>query len=396
MGVLAAILLISFVSTLSDASAGLRLRNLLADGAVKDEKPDSRKGSWVPPPGIQPKGGDLKPDKRPPPPSDPKKPTDPPSPPPPPPQAGKSNPVKPAVPPPPPGGSGTSPKGSSSSPPSKGSSSPPPPSPSLEPNLSPPPPPAPVEQDNKANPGSDGKDHGKNNEDRKGSVDKFQEDVCKGLAINCSVHDLVGCLRYPGTDPKESSILVQNTGTSNLTVQIVAPSSIKTSTNRLVLNKQQNKELNFSTNAMESLPIILITEHGNCTLRTTASFGLDWNIENFPTYATNAAHIYGVYILIFTIVIVGGTWACCKFIRKRRRTDAGVPYQQLEMGTQTQISSAEMHGSTADGWEQGWDDDWDDEEAVVRSSDKHPPGIASSNGLTSRSTNKDGWEDWDD
>lgn len=43
MGVLAAILLISFVSTLSDASAGLRLRDLLADGPVKDKKPDSQK-----------------------------------------------------------------------------------------------------------------------------------------------------------------------------------------------------------------------------------------------------------------------------------------------------------------------------------------------------------------
>ncbi|KAH7654074.1 hypothetical protein IHE45_19G120900 [Dioscorea alata] len=223
MGVLAAILLISFVSTLSDASAGLRLRDLLADGPVKDKKPDSQKDLSAPPPGIQPKGGDEKP----PPPSDPKKLTDPSSPPP---QAGKSNLVNHAVPPPPPASSGTIiPKGSSSPPSSKGSSSPPPPSPvpHKKTNLSPPPPPAPVEQDNKANPGSNGKGIGKNNEDEKGSGDKVQEDFCKGFAINCSFPDLVGCLRYPGTDSKGSAILVQNTRTRNLTVWIVAPSSVK-------------------------------------------------------------------------------------------------------------------------------------------------------------------------
>ncbi|KAH7654075.1 hypothetical protein IHE45_19G121000 [Dioscorea alata] len=147
---------------------------------------------------------------------------------------------------------------------------------------------------------------------------------------------------------------------------------------------------------MESFQIILKTKNGNCSLQTTTSLGFDWNIEKFPAYATNAAQIYGIYILIFTILVVGGMWACCKFVRKRRRTDTGVPYQQLEMGAQTHISSAEMHGSTADGWEQGWDDEWDDEEAIVPSSDKHPTGNASFNGLTSRSTNKDGWEDWDD
>lgn len=145
---------------------------------------------------------------------------------------------------------------------------------------------------------------------------------------------------------------------------------------------------------MESFQIILKTKNGSCFLQTTTSFGFD--IEKFPAYATNAAQIYGIYILIFTILVAGGTWACCKFVRKRRRTDTGVPYQQLEMGALTHISSAEMHGSTADGWEQGWGDDWDDEEVVVPSSAKHPTGNASSNGLTSRSTTKDGWEDWDD
>ncbi|KAJ0975479.1 hypothetical protein J5N97_017444 [Dioscorea zingiberensis] len=400
IGVVAVIILISFFSSLFDVSSSLRLRDLLAVGTEKDEKPNSQKDSSTPPPVIQSKDHNLKPDVKLPPPSDPKKPIDQLPPPPPSPQAGKSNPVTPAVPPPLPAGSGGTPKGSSSPPPPS-----PLPLPDKQTNLPPPPPPPPpptpppVGQDNKDKQGSDGKDRGNNNEDKKGGGPKgamdSPEDVCKGLSGKCHSPDLIACLHYPSTDSKGSSILVQNMGDSALNVTIISPLSIEIDSKTLLLDKHQNKEINFSTSTMESFTIDLKTDKGDCHLQTTR-FVTDWNIENFPAYATNAAQIYGVYFLFFTIVIAGGTWACCKFVRRGRRSDAGVPYQQLEMGAQPQASSADMPASTADGWEQGWDDDWDEEEAVVMPSDKHPMGNVSSNGLTSRSTNKEGWDDWDD
>lgn len=110
-----------------------------------------------------------------------------------------------------------------------------------------------------------------------------------------------------------------------------------------------------------------------------------------PSYDNLVTPINGAYFLILSVLVFGGTWACCKF-RKRRWND-GVPYQELEMGVPESVSATNIE--TAEGWDQGWDDDWDDDNAV-----KSPAariGSISANGLTSRSPNRDGWEqDWDD
>lgn len=61
-----------------------------------------------------------------------------------------------------------------------------------------------------------------------------------------------------------------------------------------------------------------------------------------------------------------------------------------------QPQSTVMIGSNAaDGWDD-WDDDWDDE-AATRPAEKHTAASVSSNGLTSRTPKKDGWDSaWDD
>ena len=96
------------------------------------------------------------------------------------------------------------------------------------------------------------------------------------------------------SDPKESSILVQNTGTSNLTVQIVAPSSIKTSTNRLVLNKQQNKEvcvmLFFPLNQQKLLVLMF------------------WHCECFNFWTWTASCVYLFIYIYFLGVVLSITW----------------------------------------------------------------------------------------
>lgn len=146
-------------------------------------------------------------------------------------------------------------------------------------------------------------------------------------------------------------------------------------------------------NAMEGLEIVLYAGNENCTLRTKSSY---WNpFQDFPAYATHLTPIYGAYFLFVTMVIAGGTWACCKFSRGRR-ADTRIPYQQLEMGTQTRSSSAVVDSNVAVGWDESWDEDWDEEEAASQPSEKHT-GSVSANGLTSRSPIKDGWDmDWDD
>ncbi|RWW16278.1 hypothetical protein GW17_00019850 [Ensete ventricosum] len=119
-----------------------------------------------------------------------------------------------------------------------------------------------------------------------------------------------------------------------------------------------------------------------------------WDLfQQFPAYATLLTPIYGTYFLLVTVVLVGGTWVCCRFRKRGKRDDSGIPYQQLEMGAQPQSSSA-AESNTVDGWDE-WDDDWDDE-AVTRPQ-KHTTTSVSPNGLSSRTPKKDVWDaDWDD
>lgn len=110
-----------------------------------------------------------------------------------------------------------------------------------------------------------------------------------------------------------------------------------------------------------------------------------------PSYDQILTPVNGAYFLILTVLLFGGTWACCK-CRKKRHDE--VPYQELEMAMPESVSATNME--SAEGWDQGWDDDWDDNVAV-KSPATHHAGSISANGLTARSSNKDGWEiNWDD
>lgn len=112
-----------------------------------------------------------------------------------------------------------------------------------------------------------------------------------------------------------------------------------------------------------------------------------------PSYDQLVTPINGAYFLILSVLIFGATWACCKLGKRRREDGPGVPYQELEMGTTETVSATDLE--TVEGWDQGWDDDWDEDKAVK--SPRGHLGSISANGLTSRSTNKDGWEiNWDD
>ena len=116
--------------------------------------------------------------------------------------------------------------------------------------------------------------------------------------------------------------------------------------------------------------------------------------ENFilrlPSYDKILTPVNGAYFLILMVLVFGGTWACCA-CRKKHRNE--VPYQELEMALPESASATNVE--SAEGWDQDWDDDWDVNVAV-----KSPAALAgsiSANGLTSRSSNKDGWENnWDD
>lgn len=130
---------------------------------------------------------------------------------------------------------------------------------------------------------------------------------------------------------------------------------------------------------------------GDCVLHMVTPIPEGSFFLRLPSYDKLLTPVNGAYFLIFTVLVFGGTWACCMFRKKRPEE---VPYQELEMALPESVSATNVE--SAEGWDQGWDDDWDDNVAVISPAVRHARSI-SANGLTSRSSNKDGWEnDWDD
>ncbi|KAL0916197.1 hypothetical protein M5K25_013689 [Dendrobium thyrsiflorum] len=232
------------------------------------------------------------------------------------------------------------------------------------------------------------------------SGDVSKEGSCDTVNVTCQTGVLVACLWQSGVESREFFLLVQNTGTDDLNVNLKSPSNIKIDSKSLNLTKHSNKKVNLNVDASKGLKIVLSSGKGkDCVLQYKKSTS-DWfNYPQIPSYAAQVRPLHGAYLLFATITIVGGTWACCKFGKKEKIVDAGIPYQQLEMATHTQSASLPANEVPADSWDENWDDDWDDEEAVVRTTAKQPTENAPSNGLSSKSANpnKDGWEiDWDD
>lgn len=147
-----------------------------------------------------------------------------------------------------------------------------------------------------------------------------------------------------------------------------------------------------SKNVGKSTDLIVSAENAKCKLPLVHPVSVDYVIKQLSFYSRQVTPIYGAYTLFVLVIIFGGTWACCKF-RKKRRQD-GIPYQELEMGLPESASAVNVDAT--DGWDHDWDDDWDEENSVRSPGGQQVRNI-SADGLTSRSPKIDGWEnDWDD
>uniref|UniRef100_J3M857 DUF7356 domain-containing protein n=1 Tax=Oryza brachyantha TaxID=4533 RepID=J3M857_ORYBR len=223
---------------------------------------------------------------------------------------------------------------------------------------------------------------------------------CEDPMDKCFVPgEFTACLQVSQDDSTGSFVIVQNEGQNNITVNVEAtPNIVVDSKLPLHLTKGISEEVKVTYSNPNDGEITVKSGTRQCSLHTKQAV-FDWQqqFQQFAAYATRMNPIYGASFLVFTVVLVGVVCACCKFARRRA---SGVPYQQLEMGTQAPNSSGvENTTSSVDGWEDGWDDDWDEEEAPAKPSDKKPSGSISGNGLSLRpqTNNKDGWDvDWDD
>ncbi|KAG6502457.1 uncharacterized protein LOC121983800 [Zingiber officinale] len=223
---------------------------------------------------------------------------------------------------------------------------------------------------------------------------KELSETCDSSHVRC--HGTVTvCILYSEKDSKNYSLVVQNIGDDTSNVKIIGKPAFPVTIANITLAKNISKKIALPFDASNVMEIFIYSGSDNCSIQIGAPDS-DWNIlqQLLSTYDIHLTPIYGLYLLGFTVVVSGATWACCLY-RKRRNTDSsGIPYQQIEMSDQPQ-STVMIDSNAVDGWDD-WDDNWDDE-AATRPAEKHTSTSVSSNGLTSRTPKKDGWDSaWDD
>ncbi|KAE8099015.1 hypothetical protein FH972_017032 [Carpinus fangiana] len=221
-----------------------------------------------------------------------------------------------------------------------------------------------------------------NNSEHSGDPKTVSTENCDGALDSCVKGTMTACIKgVQSAGSKKLVILVENVGEITLKANLTIES--QSGNPQLKVPKNLTEKISISLSNDQSSIIILNAGNSECVLH----WDLKESFVRLPTYDKLVTPVNGAYFLILTVLVFGGTWACCKF-RKKRHHD-GVPYQELEMGLPESVTATNVE--TAQGWDQGWDEDWDEDNAVK--SPGRLVGSISANGLTSRSSNREGWED---
>lgn len=239
-----------------------------------------------------------------------------------------------------------------------------------------------------------GKDHeGKKKGDNTTNSQLDANGSCKMSPTWCRQNTLLACIQTSEIGSKELDVVVQNEGEGTLNVNLTIPTSPDNILKAFEIPDRQTKKINVSATLGKSTKIVLNAGNGDCVLQLDPPKSKADFFHLLSFYSKQVTPIYGAYLVFLVALIFGGTWACCKL--RKRRSDGGVAYQELEMGLPESATAVDVV-DTAEGWDEHWDDDWDEDKAVKSPGGMHV-GSISANGLTSRSSKKDGWEDdWDD
>ncbi|XP_043716027.1 uncharacterized protein LOC122664319 [Telopea speciosissima] len=226
----------------------------------------------------------------------------------------------------------------------------------------------------------------------------FRGEECDSL-MSCTdaKKQLVACLRVPGNDSPDLSLLIQNKGKDLLAVKISAPDFVHLEKTVVQLPGKQNSKVKVAIGDGGNNTLITLTAvNGDCILdfRDLASHNLVRKIDHstiakYTTLLTQAPS--AVYISAAVLLLLLAS--ACTFIRFRRRhrPSDGSKYQKLE--TELPVSGGgNTEPEVTDGWDNSWGDNWDDEEAPVTTSKPVTPSV-SSKGLASRRLNKEGRND---
>ncbi|XP_010676303.2 uncharacterized protein LOC104892161 [Beta vulgaris subsp. vulgaris] len=238
------------------------------------------------------------------------------------------------------------------------------------------------------------------NEESNGSLigmekDKFRDDECDPSRMCVDQKkNFTACLRVPGNDSPDLSLLIRNKGSEPVNVTITAPEFVQLEEAKVQLLPKEDKKVKVTVayEGLDSL-ILLTTEDSRCTLDFKELIPRDSIIETHYSftlrYISNLTRTHCIIFLTLCVFFIFvSAWMCSGLCKKFYQ---GNMYQTIDM--ELPISQVSKIGPELnDGWDDSWDDHWDDEEAPKSPALPATPNL-SSRGLASRRLNKEGWKD---
>ncbi|XVF10428.1 hypothetical protein REPUB_Repub07fG0182000 [Reevesia pubescens] len=195
------------------------------------------------------------------------------------------------------------------------------------------------------------------------------------------------CLRVPGNESPDLSLLIQNKGNGPLKIKISAPAFVQLEETNVELQEKEDRKLKVSikTSGTENL-IVLKDGAGECNL-DFKDFTMHYSVRSYVNFLSQTPTT--TFIFVAAILILASGWMCMSF-RQRVLTRIGLKYQKLDMKLPVS-GGAKPEPDVNDGWDNSWGDNWDDEEAPMTLSMPVTPTL-SSKGLASRRLSKEGME----
>ncbi|CAN1300310.1 hypothetical protein LINPERPRIM_LOCUS24539, partial [Linum perenne] len=219
----------------------------------------------------------------------------------------------------------------------------------------------------------------------------------------CLIEDskLVACIRVPGNDAPDLSLLIQNNGEVPVSVTILSSDFVHLEKNSIQLQQKEKRKVKVSINGKgRGSSIVLKTgTSSSCSLdirdlidhnsgdNIKDSRGSTYTISNLPLLLACFAGISMV------VASARGLWITISKRRKLSNTSSS-NYQRLDMDLPVSGAGKKTTQSD-DGWDNSWGDGWDDDEEMPMTPNSMAvtPSL-SSKGLASRSRlGKDGWKD---
>ncbi|OIT29540.1 PREDICTED: uncharacterized protein LOC109211225 [Nicotiana attenuata] len=213
----------------------------------------------------------------------------------------------------------------------------------------------------------------------------FHGEECDS-SYSCTIEEkeVVACLRVPGNESPDLSLLVQNNGKGTVNILIKAPEFVQLEKEKIELQGKENQRMKVSIrNAGNDNNIILKAGDGQCTLDFRGLIDNADKTSQFKYgFSSFGIMCLAAIALVATVLI---------YFKRRLQVSSGHKYQKLDMDLPVS-NGGKTETLSTDGWDNNWDDDWDDEEAPKAPSMPVTPSL-SSKSISSRRSSKESWKD---